>query len=116
MALSGMGMMLKSFGIDPEEIKSSIEAFMAQTKTAVEEIRANQKTLEAKDDLIIENQQHMNLMLGLLIQEKQGSSRMLENEKGESLGILETSEKFPTEVIEAAAISQGFLDGEKHEE
>jgi hypothetical protein len=43
MGLDGMGMMLKSMGINPEEIKASIESF----KGLANEVAARQKNVEA---------------------------------------------------------------------
>ena len=50
---SGMQMMLKSMGVDPEEIMSNVEKFKSVVVTAIDEVREAQKRLEAKQDQIL---------------------------------------------------------------
>jgi hypothetical protein len=109
MTISGTGMMLKSLGIDPEEIKKNAEVFMEQMKLAIAEVKKNQLTLESKCDLILTNQQHFNLLIGGLIEA--GTTVKLQDEEGKDLGIISTSEKFPQEVLDAAN-SGGEISGE----
>ena len=53
MAMSGAAMLLKSMGLDPEELQQSIEAFKSSMAGAVQKIDANQARIEAKLDEII---------------------------------------------------------------
>jgi len=53
MAATGMNMMLKAMGIDPETIMESVEGFKAVILSAVDEVRNNQKVIDSKLDLIL---------------------------------------------------------------
>lgn len=106
MPTSGMAMMLKSLGIDPDEIRANVEQFMAGMKAAVEKVEANQLRIEGKlEDLqkqgadLDEQNRTIIYWLGLAI-ESGGTTRLKDN--GKDLGIIEHSEKFPQDVINAA--------------
>jgi len=60
MALNGMGMMMKSLGIDPDEMKASIDTFMGTVKSGIEEVRANQTALVGNDQAILLLLQDLN--------------------------------------------------------
>lgn len=91
MSDSGMAMMLKSFGFDTDGIKRDLEQFMLAMKTGVEKINANQARIEEKLQRI-EN----------LIEHPGETTAIIEN--GENTGILLTTEKFPREMLEDAAM------------
>lgn len=107
MAASGMAMMLKSLGLDPDELKANVEAFMLHMKAQAEKINQNQARLEAMLGYVedqgttalsrLEDLQAMVLILAA--GESQGTTTaILEN--GRASGNLITSEKFPQEMIE----------------
>jgi hypothetical protein len=107
MAASGMAMMLKSLGLDPDELKANVEAFMLHMKAQAEKINQNQARLEAMLATVedqgttalsrLEDLQAMVLIVAA--GESQGTTTaILEN--GRASGNLITSEKFPQEMIE----------------
>jgi hypothetical protein len=102
MTMSGMGMMLKSLGIDPDEIRQNVEVFMQQMKAAIEEVKQNQVRLESKQDLILTNQQHFNLLIASLMES--GNTTLLHDHEGKSMDIAISDEKFPQVVIDAANV------------
>jgi hypothetical protein len=89
MPVSGMAMMLKSFAIDPDEIRGNVEQFMAYMKAAADKINANQAIIEAKLDRIEK-----------LIDPPGETVHIKEN--GLGTGVLVTTEKFPQELIDEA--------------
>jgi hypothetical protein len=89
-----MAMMLKSLGIDPDEIKGSIDQFMQTMKAAAEKINANQLSIEAKLDMI---QAKLN-ELQTIIDDPGHTAQIKAN--GEDTGILITTERFPKEMID----------------
>lgn len=89
-----MAMMLKSLGIDPDEIKGSIDQFMQTMKAAAEKINANQLSIEAKLDMI---QAKLNEMQ-TIIDDPGHTTQIKAN--GEDTGILVTTERFPKEMLE----------------
>jgi hypothetical protein len=101
MAASGMAMMLKSLGLDPDELKGNVEAFMSHMKDQAEKINQNQARLESKLDALensLGNIAHILAALSLLVAPQASTTAILEN--GAHSGNLITSEKFPTEMIE----------------
>lgn len=51
--MNGMEMMLKSLGLNPDEIKQSVVVFQKTVTEAITEVRANQQRIEEKLDIII---------------------------------------------------------------
>jgi hypothetical protein len=111
--LSGIGLMMKSMGIDPDEIRGDVEKFMSGVKVSIAKIDAAQVKVEAKLDEIIlalATEKAVNRGIAgsletlLAIQAglaDAGSTITLRDDQGRSLGVLETTEKFPQEVIDA---------------
>jgi|HubBroStandDraft_1064217.scaffolds.fasta_scaffold01182_8 hypothetical protein len=68
--MDGLTMMLKSFGLDPEklksELKTNIESVTARVMERVESIEASQKRVEDKLDKIIANQNALDRGLVLV--------------------------------------------------
>lgn len=93
MALSGMAMMLKSLGVDPDEIRGNVEQFMGYMKAAADKINANQAIIEAKLDRIEK------------LIDPPGETTVI-TENGEHTGVLLTTEKFPLEMIVDADINR----------
>jgi hypothetical protein len=90
MGESGMTMMLRSLGFDPDGMKRDIEQFMAAMKAAVEKVNANQASIEATLDRIEKLVEHP------------GATTAIVTESGEDAGVLLTTEKFPREMLEDA--------------
>jgi hypothetical protein len=70
MALDGMGMMLKSFGIDPDKIKADIEAFQKGVKELLTNIDTKQSATLKAVTVVVEGQEraltnHDELMRGI---------------------------------------------------
>ena len=84
MALSGPAMLLKSLGLDPEEIQQNVESFKAAMAAAVAKIDANQARIEAKLDEILAGQ-------------KGETTAIVED--GKHTGVLMTTEKFPDAML-----------------
>jgi hypothetical protein len=95
MAGSGIEMLLRAAGVDPNEIRASIENFILQTKGAIEQINTNQRTIERKLDLILANQLEA------------GVTKEYQKADGERTGVLETTEKFPDAVL----VDAGMIGG-----
>jgi hypothetical protein len=85
-APSGIGLLLQSFGFNPEEIKGSVESFIAHMKDQAAAINANQARIETKLDTIID------------LLPRAMTTPILEN--GEATGVLVTNEKFPQEMLD----------------
>jgi hypothetical protein len=81
---------LKAMGIDPEELRANVDAFMTGMKAQAEKINANQARLEEKLDRII------FIVEELLPQE---STREI-IEDGQHTGVLVTNERFPQAMID----------------
>lgn len=90
MELSGMARMLKTMGVDTDEIQAQATTFMQGMKAQAETINANQQRIEVKLDAI----------LGRLdaIAPAPATREILEN--GEPTGVLVTDEKFPQAMID----------------
>lgn len=110
MPVSGMAMMLKSLGIDPDEIRGNVEQFMAYMKAAADKINANQAVIELKlrelqtqgTNLWEQNntlRQHIDRIEKLI--DLPGETVHIK-ENGLGTGILVTTEKFPQELIDEA--------------
>lgn len=93
MALSGPAMLLKSLGLDPEELQQNVEAFKLTIAAAVEKIEVNQARIEAKLDQII---------AALPVK---GETMAIE-EDGKETGVLVTTEKFPDEMLRDVGLKQ----------
>ena len=119
MAVSGMAMMLKSLGLDPDELKASVEAFMSHMKDQADKINANQARLEANDARLEEKLDHVLSGITVAPSEAGTTTPILEN--GKATGVIVTDEKFPQEMYglggeigEASnfqALKQGGQDG-----
>ena len=91
MALSGPAMLLKSLGLDPEEIQQNVESFKAAMAAAVAKIDANQARIEAKLDDILAGQKGETIAI---------------KEDGKHTGVLMTTEKFPDEMLRDVGLKQ----------
>ena len=111
MPVSGMAMMLKSLGVDPDEIRGNVEQFMAYMKAAADKINANQAIIEAKlrelqtqgTNLWEQNntlRQHIDRIEKII--DPPGETVHI-TENGLGTGVLVTTEKFPQELIDDAA-------------
>ena len=99
---SGMGMMLKSMGLDPDELKANVETFMQHMKEQADKINANQARLE---EMITANQASLNSIAQILsglstLVTTQNSTTHILDEEGKKSGVLITSEKFPQEMLD----------------
>lgn len=105
---SGIEMLLKATGIDPNEIKASINTFMETVQVKAQEIADNQKRLEGKDDMILAQGKVILERLDLLVANQAGlladnhspSTKLLAMD-GKDSGAIVSHEKFPQEVIHA---------------
>ena len=91
MVLSGPAMLLKSLGLDPEEIQQNVESFKAAMAAAVAKIDANQARIEAKLDDILAGQKGETIAI---------------KEDGKHTGVLMTTEKFPDEMLRDVGLKQ----------
>jgi hypothetical protein len=95
----GMEMMLKSFGIDPDEMKASIEQF----KTLAQKVSEVQGQVNEKLSIIIINQGRMEGKLDELLsrgEEVQGKEEMAAQfaEMGETLPPVESAADFEARI------------------
>ena len=104
MPKSGMEMLLGTMGIDPTEVRASIETFMSTMKSTAEAINANQVRIEVKLDTIIANQDQAS-------QAAAQASTVPVLENGEATGVLITDEKFPDAVLKDAGVLEGWPNG-----
>jgi hypothetical protein len=90
MALSGMAGLLKSMGVDTDDIQAQATTFMQGMKAQADTINANQQRIEKKLDEI----------LGRLdaISPAPSTREILENDA--PTGVLITDEKFPQAMID----------------
>lgn len=95
MAMNGTAMMLKSLGIDPDQIQRNVEEFMTAVKGALEKVDANQARIETKLDAI-----QARLDAGA------GSTTHI-HANGKPAGVLVTDEKFPQEMLDEAGMNGG---------
>jgi hypothetical protein len=95
MAGSGIEMLLRAAGVDPEEIRGNVERFMLETRAAVNAINANQRSIETKLDLI------------LAAQGGAAITKEYQKPDGSPSGVLETNEKFPDAVL----VDAGMIGG-----
>jgi hypothetical protein len=84
---SGVTMMLRAMGVDPEGIKRDVQQFMETVKAGVEKVNANQERIEMKLDRIEK------------LLDPAGSTVEIEKPNGEATGVLLTTEKFPQRMI-----------------
>jgi hypothetical protein len=92
MSMNGMGMMLKSLGIDPDELKRNVEEFMSVVKASLQKVDANQARIETKLDSILTR------LDGLA--PEPSTTEIMAN--GAASGILITNEKFPRQMMDEA--------------
>lgn len=99
MAVSGMAGLLKSMGVDADQIQTNIELFTAGMKAQAETINANQVRLEAQGARI---ETKLNQVLDRLdAMDPGGDPRTREVfENGKPTGVLITNEKFPQALID----------------
>jgi hypothetical protein len=98
---SGMGMMLKSLGIDPDEIKASIEQFMLTMQSAAERIKENQSAIETRMTAMDAKLDRIAALID------QPGDTIHVQEDGRDTGILITSEKFPQAMLDDLKIDGG---------
>jgi hypothetical protein len=98
MAASGMAIMLKTLGLDPDELKSNVDGFMSHMKDQAATINANQQRIEAKLEHIEAKTDNVLTLMVERIGPPPSTTAILEN--GEHTGILITNEKFPQEMID----------------
>lgn len=112
--VSGMGMMMKAMGVDPEEIKGSVTAFMETVKSSIEKIDANQKRIEDKLEKIVATQAIHTTAISIILDHlkdvraerhvaviNEPSPKLLAMD-GTDSGAIVSEEKFPQEVLDAA--------------
>jgi hypothetical protein len=103
MASTGMAIMLKSLGLDPDELKRNVEDFMQHMKQQAERINANQAKLEANDARLEAKLDELQNLLAELVTAELGPRRPSTTEifnNGERTGILITDEKFPQAMLD----------------
>ena len=98
MPFDGKAMMMQALGLDPEELKLSAEAFMANMKQQAETINANQRRLEDKLDAAGSKLGELADLITELVGPRPSTTAILEN--GRHTGVLITDEKFPQEMID----------------
>jgi hypothetical protein len=103
-ASSGIEILLKAAGIDPGEIRASIDQFMSSMKATADAINANQGRIETKLNTIISNQEKASQAAS-----QATTTHVLEN--GRPTGVLLTDEKFPDEVLKDAGVLEGWPNG-----
>jgi hypothetical protein len=91
-AISGMAGLLKSMGVDTEELTATANQFMEGMKAQAQTINANQTRIETKLDAILE--------LLNTSAPAPATRELLEN--GERTGVLITDEKFPQAMLDDA--------------
>jgi uncharacterized protein YjbJ (UPF0337 family) len=96
---TGMEMMLKGLGIDPDQVKANIEAFMGSIKESIvkidaaqERIEGTQARIEGKIDTVIS-----------LLPAKRTTQAILDDE-GNPTGVLYTEEQFPDAMLADAGL------------
>lgn len=99
MAVNGMTTMMKAMGLDPDELKATVEQFMGGMKDQAAKINANQGRLETKLDVILMKLAELSPIVA--------TRQILEN--GEATGVLITNERFPQEMIDD--VNGGPRDG-----
>ena len=97
--------MMKSLGLDPDELKNSVEAFMFHMKAQAETINANQKRLEDKLDAISEKLDSIH----------PPASTTAIYEDGKHTGVLITTEKFPQEMLDDVLQEQRTREADAQE-
>lgn len=95
--LSGMNMLLKTMGVNPDEIRRSIDAFMVGQRELLTRIEANQLRVEAKLDAMLAQQTRAYAVPDT------APTVELTDHAGRGLGVVLTEEKFPQVVLDAAA-------------
>lgn len=90
MALSGMAGLLKSMGVDTDDIQAQATAFMQGMKAQADTINANQQRIEKKLDEILARLD--------AIAPAPSTREILENDA--PTGVLITDEKFPQAMID----------------
>ena len=108
MPVSGMQMMLRSLGLDPDELRANVEGFMGTMKAAVEKVEANQLRIEGQLQRIEGKLDQIGLD-PLVFKE---STRPI-YEDGRSTGVIITDEKFPRAVYGNAQEFTGVRQGEQ---
>lgn len=96
--MSGMGMLLKQLGVNPEEIRASIDSFMNGQRALLESVNANQLRVEAT---LVRIEAKLDAAV------KIGTTTELTDASGAGLGLIVSDEKFPQAVIDAAASLNG---------
>jgi hypothetical protein len=87
MAESGVTMMLRAMGVDPDGIKRDVQQFMESVKAMGDKLDANQQRIEAKLDRIQRELEHP------------GETVEINKPNGEATGVLLTTEKFPEQMV-----------------
>ena len=88
--MSGMAGLLKTMGVDTDEIQAQATTFMQGMKAQAETINANQQRIERKLDAILERLDSIS---------PAPSTREI-IEDGKPTGVLVTDEKFPQAMID----------------
>lgn len=99
--LSGMGMLLKTLGVNPDEIRASIDSFMSGQKELLTRIAANQERLEASSARIEAKLQFVIDQQVTPYPHPSTTTELLSN--GRPTGIVVSDEKFPQVVLDDAA-------------
>jgi hypothetical protein len=100
---TGMEQMLKMLGIDPDQVKANIEAFMGSIKESIVKIDAAQGRIEG-------TQARIEGKIDLLISfapPKPATTAIVDGE-GKATGVLYTEEQFPDAMLaEAGLLGKG---------
>ena len=94
---NGMAGLLKTMGLDPDELKANVEGFMAGMRDQAAKINGNQERLEAQGSRVESKLDAIILRLDEAI--PPGSTREI-LEDGAATGVLITSERFPQAMLD----------------
>ncbi len=106
MAMSGMAGLLKSMGVDTEELQANVQTFMQGMQAQAQTINANQARLEAQGVRI---EAKLDTVLTRLDELAPAPSTKEVLEDGKPTGVLITSERFPQAMIDD--VNGGPADG-----
>ena len=104
LANSGMALMMKSLGLDPDELKTNVEGFMAGMRSQAEAINANQVRIETKLDALDAQLRQVLEKLDDAAGPPASSTPILTN--GKDTGVFVTDERFPQVMIDDVNKSQ----------
>ena len=100
-------MLLRTLGVNPDEIRASIDAFMAGQKELLTRIAANQERLEAAT---VRLEDKVQFIVDQQIKPYPSTTEILDDQ-GRGVGVVVSDEKFPQVVLDDAQI--GAANGQR---